>query len=98
MKQRKEPIRMCAGCRDGRPKRELVRVVRTPSGEVCVDLTGRLAGRGAYLCRNEECLKRAMKSRALERSLQCTISEEVYTRLAQEISAAAQQVSEDEDG
>ena len=97
MKQKKEPIRMCAGCREGKPKRELVRVVRTPLGEVCVDLTGRLAGRGAYLCRNEGCLKRAMKSRALERSLQCSISEEVYARLAQEISAAALS-AEDEDG
>ena len=87
MKARKEPVRMCAGCREGRPKKELVRVVRSPEGEVSVDLTGKKSGRGAYICPSAECLTRARKSRALERSLECAISDEVYERLEGEIAA-----------
>ncbi|MDO4566956.1 MAG: YlxR family protein [Oscillospiraceae bacterium] len=89
MKQRKEPIRMCAGCREGRPKKELVRVVRSPEGEISVDLTGKKSGRGAYICRDAECLKKARKSRSLERALECAVSEEIYLRLEREIEGAA---------
>lgn len=66
------PLRMCCACRQSRPKNELFRVVRTPSGEFLADSTGKCAGRGAYVCRSSDCLKRARKSRALERALGCT--------------------------
>lgn len=79
MKQRKIPQRMCVGCKTMKPKRELVRVVRTPEGEVLVDLTGKRSGRGAYLCPDENCLEQALKgdrlSKALEVKLDQTVTE-----------------------
>jgi len=82
---RKIPMRMCTGCRERRPKRELVRVVRTPEGTICLDRTGKLSGRGAYLCAdNGECLKRAVRSKALERALEHAVSEEVYAALTEQ--------------
>ena len=66
--QKKIPLRMCVGCREMRPKRELVRVVCSKDGQISVDLTGKAAGRGAYVCPTEECLKKAVKTRALERA------------------------------
>ena len=79
------PQRMCTGCHEHRAKNELVRVVRSPEGEVSLDLTGRKNGRGAYICRSADCLRRAVKSRALERSLETAIPEEVYLRLQQQM-------------
>lgn len=79
---------MCTGCREGKPKKELVRVVKSPDGEISVDLTGKKSGRGAYLCRSEACLERAKKIRSLERAFECSISEEIWERLRQEIGAA----------
>ena len=85
--QKKIPMRQCMGCRERRPKRELIRVVRCTDGSVCMDFSGKLNGRGAYLCHNAECLKKAQKSKALDRSLEVEIPEEVYGRLTAEMEA-----------
>jgi len=77
MNKRKPPLRLCVGCRTHRDKRELVRVVRTPEGQVVLDPTGKRNGRGAYLCRSVECLDKAVKSKALERALEHGIDPEV---------------------
>ena len=82
------PIRQCIGCREQKPKPELIRVVRSPLGEVSLDPRGKASGRGAYLCRDTACLKKAMKSRALERALSVAIPQEVYERLLSEMEAA----------
>lgn len=84
-KVRKVPERMCVGCRAKRPKRELVRVVRTPEGEVLVDPTGKRAGRGAYVCPEEGCLQKAVKSRGLERALAVPIKEDLLADLTEQI-------------
>ncbi len=76
-----EPIRMCAGCRERAPKKELIRVVRTPEGGLLLDAREKAPGRGAYLCRKVECLRKARKSRALERALNLTIPPEAYDEL-----------------
>ena len=80
------PLRMCTGCHTHRPKSELVRVVRSPEGEVSLDLTGRKNGRGAYLCRSADCLKKAQKQRALERALQTPVSDEVFAAMLAQIA------------
>ena len=82
---KKIPMRMCVGCREMKEKRSLVRVVRTEDGGAAVDLTGRMNGRGAYVCPSAECLKRAVKSRALDRALEIKIAPEVMERLAEEV-------------
>ena len=82
---KKVPMRMCVACREMKPKKELIRVVRTPEGEVVADLTGRKNGRGAYLCRSEACLNKAVKTRALERALEQPLSEEAAAYLRQVI-------------
>ena len=81
----KIPQRQCMGCRERKNKRELIRVVRTPEGEVKLDFGGKMNGRGAYLCPDPECLKKAQKARALERSLEVQIPQEVYDRLVKEM-------------
>ena len=86
--QKKIPQRQCMGCRERTEKRLLIRVVRTPEGEVKLDFSGKLGGRGAYICPKAECLKKAQKSKALDRSLEVEIPQEVYRRLAQEIEVA----------
>ena len=78
MQARRIPLRMCAGCGEMKPKKELVRVVRSKEGEISLDLTGKKAGRGAYVCPSPDCLKKARKARRIERSFQCRIPEEVY--------------------
>ncbi len=83
--QKKIPQRQCMGCRERMDKKELIRVVRTPEGHVQLDFSGKLNGRGAYICPKAECLKKAQKSKALERSLEVPIPEEVYDRLSREI-------------
>ena len=83
--QKKIPQRQCMGCRERMDKRSLIRVVRTPDGSVCLDFSGKMAGRGAYICPKAECLKKAQKSKALDRSLEVTIPQEVYDRLEREI-------------
>ena len=82
------PQRQCMGCRERMDKRELIRVVRTPEGNVQLDFSGKLNGRGAYICPKAECLKKAQKSKALDRSLEVSIPEEVYARLEREIEVA----------
>ncbi len=86
--QKKIPQRQCMGCRERKAKRELIRIVRGPEGMVSLDFSSKANGRGAYLCLNPECLKRAQKSKALERSLEVPIPDEVYDRLAKEMEAA----------
>ena len=81
------PMRQCLGCREMKPKPELLRVVRSPEGEVSLDPRGKKPGRGAYVCRSADCLRRAVKSRALSRALQVEIPDEVMERLAGAIEA-----------
>lgn len=76
---------MCTACREMKPKIELVRVVKTPDGEIKLDLTGKLSGRGAYICKNTECLKKAQKSNALQRALDTAVSSEIYDALGKEL-------------
>lgn len=76
------------GCSEHKPKKELVRVVRTPEGEILLDLTGKKSGRGAYVCPNETCLKKARKARRIERALDCAIPDEVYERMEAEMREA----------
>ena len=74
---KKIPMRRCVGCMEQRPKRELIRVVRSPEGEISLDATGKKSGRGAYLCPDPACLAKARKARRLERALECEIPDEV---------------------
>ena len=83
--QKKIPQRQCMGCRERKAKKEMIRVVRTTEGTVMLDFGGKLNGRGAYLCPNAECLKKAQKAKALERSLEVQIPDEVYARLTKEM-------------
>lgn len=85
--EKKIPMRQCLGCRTMKAKRELVRVVRGAEGSISLDLKGKASGRGAYICRNEDCLKKAMKSRALERALSVSVPEELYESLRKEMEA-----------
>ena len=85
--QKKIPQRQCMGCRERKAKRDLIRVVRCTDGEVRVDFSGKMNGRGAYICPDAECLKKALRSKALDRSLEVTIPEEVYDRLSREMEA-----------
>lgn len=85
-KVKKVPMRQCLGCNEHRPKIELMRVVRTPEGETVLDFTGKRSGRGAYVCKSLSCLKKARKSRRLEKNLACDISDEVYDKMESEIS------------
>ena len=86
MHQKKIPMRMCTGCGEMKPKKELVRMVKSPEGEVSLDLTGKKPGRGAYVCRSAECLKAARKARRLERAFSCRIPDTVYDRMEEELS------------
>ncbi len=95
MKPRKIPMRMCVGCREMKEKRELIRVVRSPEGEVSLDPTGKKSGRGAYVCRDAECLRRAIRQRQLERQLEVSLTEEVSAGLTKEMERLA---SEAKDG
>ena len=88
MKAKKVPVRMCAGCGGRFNKRDLVRVVRTPQGDVQLDLTGKMAGRGAYVCHDVACLQKARKTRALERAFDTAIPPEVYDAMEAELRGA----------
>lgn len=78
MQKKKVPMRMCCGCGEMKPKKELVRVVKTKEGEISLDLTGKKAGRGAYLCPDAACLKKARKTKRIDRTFECAIPDEVY--------------------
>lgn len=80
-KPRKIPQRQCVGCRTMKDKKELMRIVKTPEGEICADTTGKKSGRGAYICPDAQCLQKARKARALERAFETAIPEEVYDAL-----------------
>ena len=85
--QKKIPQRQCMGCRERKNKRDMIRVVRGTDGTVSLDFGGKMNGRGAYVCPDPECLKKAQRSKALERSLEVPIPQEVYDRLAREMEA-----------
>ena len=85
-KVRKIPQRQCLGCNEHKPKRELLRVVKSPEGEISLDFTGKKSGRGAYICKDVRCLRKARKSRRIDRSLACTVPDEVYDRMESELS------------
>ena len=85
-KVKKIPIRKCIGCMESFPKKELIRVVRTPEGEVCVDLTGKKSGRGAYICKSQSCLKKAIKSKRIQTNLEIELTEEITETLTKELT------------
>lgn len=82
---KKVPERRCVGCQGTFPKKDLLRVLRSPEGEISIDFTGKKSGRGAYLCKNETCFKKARKSGIIRRALECEISEEIYDELEKEV-------------
>lgn len=84
---KKIPMRQCTGCREMLPKRDLIRVVKSPENEISLDFKGKAQGRGAYVCKNPECLKKAIRSKALERSLEISIPEEIYAQLNEQMEA-----------
>jgi predicted RNA-binding protein YlxR (DUF448 family) len=83
--QKKIPMRQCLGCREMKPKKELIRVVRSPEGEIRLDFKGKANGRGAYVCPDAGCLKKAVKAKALERAFSCQIPQEVYDALNEQM-------------
>ncbi len=98
MHQKKVPLRKCTGCGEMKEKKQLVRVVKAPDtidengeliqkGEISIDLVGKMPGRGAYVCKNPDCLKAAMKARRFERAFSCKIPDEVYEKLTQQLTA-----------
>lgn len=84
MATKKIPLRMCIGCREMKPKAELYRIVKTPGGEIVIDKTNKLSGRGAYICKDGDCLKKAEKSNALAHTFSTSVDREIYSRLAGE--------------
>ena len=85
MKPKKIPMRMCVGCREMKEKRELIRIVRTLEGEAVLDPTGKRSGRGAYVCRQAECLRRSIRQKQLERQLEITLTPEIIDTLTAEM-------------
>ena len=85
MKSHKIPMRMCLGCGEMKPKKELVRVVRSKEGEISLDTTGKKAGRGAYICRNVDCLRLARKARRFEKSFSCKIEDSIFETMEAEL-------------
>ena len=86
MKEKKLPLRMCTGWSEHKPKKELVRVVRSPEGEISLDLTGRKPGRGAYICPSLDCLRKARRAKRLERAFSCRIPDAVYDAMEKEMT------------
>ncbi len=86
IKQKKIPMRMCLGCGEMKPKKELVRVVKPPEGEISLDLTGKKSGRGAYICRSVECFAKARKAHRFEKAFSCAISDELYDEMERELA------------
>lgn len=79
--QKKIPMRKCLGCQEMKPKKELIRVVRSPEGQIALDFKGKAPGRGAYLCPDGQCLRKAVKAKALERAFETAIAQEIYDAL-----------------
>lgn len=86
MKQKKIPQRMCLGCSETKNKKDLIRVVKSPDGEISLDLTGKKSGRGAYVCNDIECLRKARKARRFEKTFSCQISDDIYNAMEKELS------------
>ena len=86
LKQRKVPMRMCVGCREMTPKKELLRIVRSPEGEFDLDVTGKKSGRGAYICKNPECFALVKKGKKLNRSFETSVPDEIYDKLESELN------------
>ncbi len=95
--KKKIPLRQCVGCGEMKNKKEMIRVIRTREGEFLLDTTGKKNGRGAYLCPNPECLKKAEKSKGLERSFGQAIPKEVYASLEREMNEGGNAYGEDQD-
>lgn len=91
MKQKAVPMRQCKGCRERKPKKELMRIVRTPENNVVIDITGKINGRGMYICRNTQCLMKAEKKKALEQSFGIAVSSEIYEKLKKEMALIGQE-------
>ena len=89
MGAKKIPARMCVGCREMKPKNSLIRIVKTPEGDIKTDPTGKLNGRGAYICHDPECLKKAMKANLLAKAFECPVDKEVYQQLMDALSEGA---------
>jgi len=87
---KKVPIRTCIGCNEAKPKRELIRIVKTSAGDVEVDLTGKKNGRGAYICPSTSCLEKAIKTKRLSRAFEMQIENELYEKMRSEIEAKAE--------
>lgn len=85
MKVKKIPLRKCLGCSEGKPKRELIRIVKNKDGEIFVDLTGKANGRGAYICKSRDCLEKAIKTKRLNKALEVEVPDKVYDDLFKEI-------------
>lgn len=85
MKPKKIPMRMCLGCNEMKPKKELIRAVKSPEGDISLDFNGKKPGRGAYICRSTECLEKARKARRLEKAFSCRIDDSVYGVMADEL-------------
>ncbi len=85
MKQKKIPMRRCNGCNEQKPKNQLIRIVKSPEDEISLDLTGKKSGRGAYICNDAECLRKARKSRRIDRTFEMTIPDSVYDSLEEQI-------------
>ena len=97
MKARKIPLRMCVGCQEMFEKRNLIRVVRTPEGEVLFDPTGKKAGRGVYCCRKPECLSTAIKAKRIQKAFKCEIPAHVFSRLTEELNLFADKIKPDKE-
>lgn len=85
MANKKIPMRKCVGCAQMKEKRELIRIVRSPEGEIHLDLTGKMSGKGAYICRNSECFRKAVKAKRFERAFECAIPTEVFDKIGKEL-------------
>ncbi|WP_434639335.1 YlxR family protein [Thermoanaerobacterium thermosaccharolyticum] len=87
MKAKKIPMRMCLGCQEMKPKKELLRIVKKAhSNDIQVDLTGKMSGRGCYICKNIDCLERALKSKKIERALETSLTEDIIEQMRKEVS------------
>lgn len=87
MQKKKVPLRKCVGCNEQKPKKELIRIVRNKEGEMSVDFTGKAHGRGAYICPDKECLKKAEKKKSLNRAFGCEVNQEIFKKLYEELEA-----------
>lgn len=90
MKMKKIPQRKCVGCNEMKDKKELLRIVRSPEGEISLDMTGKKNGRGAYVCPNPECITKAFKEKRLERALEKPINQDVYAQLLEDLAHGKQ--------